>query len=172
MGMFRSGLDSHTLSLKVERAKFLTETNLDEIRPKHNIRFTESGCYELAKEHIDVHKYLKETETGNEISYQEAVAGWYDNVYMPVINLVREHKLNEQFPKNCEADLYLWLVLRREELEGEREAIGQVPDEKIIAELEREAPSGPLAGLIQFFREDKLDLQSVVEQRKENGSAE
>jgi len=172
MGLFRSGLDSYTLSLKVERAKFLEETNLDEIRPKHNIKFTESGCYALTKEHINVHKFLKETELGHNISYEEAVASWYDTVYMPLVQLIRKQELAEQFPKNTEADLYLWLVSRRAELEEENKSMGQIPDEKIIAELERELPSGPLALLVQFFREEKLDLQGIVESHKENGSAE
>lgn len=173
MGLFRSGLDTHTLSLKVERAKFLKATNLDEIRPKHNVKFTESGCYELAEEHINVHKYLKETELGHPISYEEAVAGWFDNVYAPVVNLIREHHLNQQFTKNTEADLYLWLVSRRAELEEEKDALGKIPDEKIIADLAEQIPSGPLAGLIQYFREDPLNLQGIVEQhQQENGETE
>ncbi len=169
MGLFRNNLNSHTLSLKVERFKFLKETNLDEIRPKNNIKFTESGCYELTKEHIDIHKYLKETSINHEISYEEAVAGWYDNVYIPLVQLIQERNLAREFPKNTEADLYLWLISRRELREEESNKVGQIPDEKIIEELEEEVPSSPLVHLVQFFRENRLDLQGIVENHKANG---
>jgi hypothetical protein len=162
MGSFRLSMELHNLPLKVERAKFLEATGLDEIRPDHNIKFTEAGCYQLTKRHIDVHKYLKETECNCAIPYSEAVASWYDNVYMPLIALIRERGLQKSFPKNTEADLYLWLISRRKAKEDERHAIGAVPDEEIIEELEQENQSSPIATLANFFNQPKLDLKSIV----------
>ncbi len=161
MGLFRSNMDLNSMPLKVERAKFLAETQLDEIRPKHNIKFTEAGCYQLTQSHINVHKYLKETESGSEISYQEAAGSWFDNVYMPLVNLIRNHSLLEMFPKHTEADLYLWLVSRRATLEEEQHAMGKIPDEKIIEELIQQNPSSSLGRLANFLRQ-KLHLEGVA----------
>jgi hypothetical protein len=161
MGLFRGELNLHNLPLRLERAKFLEQTDLDRLRPDHNLECTEPGCYELIKKHIAVHKYLKETEANQEISYEEAVASWYDHVYLPVIQLIREHQLTAQFPQNTEGDLYIWLLSRRETLEAAQNAMGQVPDETLIEELEQESHSAPLA-ILNYFFQPKLDLQRVV----------
>jgi len=163
MGFFRESLNLRDMPLKIERARFLEQTRLDEIRPEHGIRFTEPGCYQLAKQHIDVHQHLQQLEQGQEISYDDAVASWYDNVYTPVINLIRERGILKHFPKNTEADLYIWLVNRRQALEEEHQAMGQIPTEKVIWDLENELLSKPNLGLSQFFG-NKLDLESVVQQ--------
>src|SRR4029078_7157221 len=131
---------------------FLEQTHLDQLRPDHNIQFTEPGCYELVKKHITVHKYLKETEANGEMSYEEAVASWYDHVYLPVIQLIRERGLLEQFPKNTEGDLYIWLLSRREALEAEQKVMGQIPNEALIKALKQESQSGPIAILNYFFQ--------------------
>jgi hypothetical protein len=162
MGYFRNQLDLQGLSLRIERDKFLRATHLDEIRPDHNIKFTESGCYKVTKHHIAVHKYLKETKASCEISYAEAVASWYDNVYGPLIQSVRDHNLLKQFPENTEADLYLWLTSRREETSQENHDLGPVLDEEIIKELERKNQFKPIMRLTNFFSQ-KLDLQSIID---------
>lgn len=161
MGYFRHQLDLKQLPLKVERAKFLEQTQLDELVPDHGIRFTEPGCYQLAKEHIDGHKYLKAVETAVEMSYPEAVTSWYYNVYLPVVQLVRERQVIKHFPKNTEGDLYIWLVSRRQALEQESHTMGQIPTEKVIWDLENEISSQSFLNLAQFFGK-KLDLESVL----------
>ena len=155
IAFFRDQLDLHSLALKVERDRFLETTHLDEVRPDHDIKFTEAGCYELAKQQIDVHKYLLETD-GPIISYEEAVGSWYDHVYMPLVQLIHEHNLSEQFPKNTEADLYLWLVSRRGTLEEQKGAFGRVPDEKIIEELEQKRPSSSIVRFIRYLRDSSI----------------
>lgn len=165
MGLFRNELNLQHLPLKIEREKFLTQTYLDQIKPGHGIQFTEPGCYELVKKHIVVHKYLKETEANREMGYEEAVASWYDHVYLPVIQLIRERHLSDQFPKNTEGDLYIWLLSRREALEAEQNAMGQVPNETLIQELKQESQSGP-AAILNYFFQPKLDLQRIVAQQE------
>jgi hypothetical protein len=157
LGLFQRGRDITRLSLKVERAKFLKDTRLKHIRPNHRLKFTEPACYELVKEHIVVHKYLKETEMGCEISSEEAVASWYDTVYVPIVALIRKRKLLEYFPGRTESDLYLWFVSRRAVLEKENQALGDVPNEKIIKEIEQEGNLTPIPRLAHFLRQ-QLDL--------------
>jgi hypothetical protein len=151
IALFRSQLNLKTLPLKVERSKFLKETGLDEVRPNHGVECTEPGCYQLIKEHIKVHKYLREIESNSELSYREAVASWYDHVYQPVVQLIQKRHALVNFPGHTETDLYAWLVSRRGELEEESQAMGQIPTEKIIDDFKRECTSNSIVRLVQSF---------------------
>jgi hypothetical protein len=108
--------DLDDILLKYERTRFFERTHLDQIRPEQNVVFTEPGRYRLVKEHIAFHKYLKETECSCEIPYEEAVGSWYDKVYLPIVELIRQQNVLQNFPGRTEADLYAWLLLHRAEL--------------------------------------------------------
>jgi len=151
MGLFRHRLDLKELPLQVERASFLEVTRLDQIRPDHGIECSEPGCYQVIKEHIEVHKYLRETEASSEISYEEAVGSWFDNVYLPMVQLIRAKQVLDHFPDNTEAGLYVWLVSRRSALAQDKQAVDQALNEKVIEELERECQSRSILHLAQHF---------------------
>jgi hypothetical protein len=122
---------------------FLETTQLDQLRPDHQIRLTNPGRYRLLLEHIDVHKYLKEIETSSEMAYDAAVVSWYDHVYLPLVQEIRERRVLDLFPGRTEADLYAWLVLHRAELEQEY-GFGRVPTETIVDDLVDNASPSPL----------------------------
>ena len=123
--------------IKLGAANFLEATHLDKLQPGRNIQLTKPGRYRLLLEHIAVHKYLKEVECSCEIPYEAAAASWYDQVYLPLVEEIRERGILEHFPGRTEADLYAWLVLHRGALE-EAHGFGQVTTEEIIADLEKE----------------------------------
>jgi len=107
--------------IKIERAKFLEQTGIDHIRPDHGIEITEPGRYAMILDHIEVHRFLRDQELARQgydgvLSWSEAVASWYDNVYMPVVQALRDYELLHAFPGRTEADLYLWIALHRERL--------------------------------------------------------
>ena len=107
--------------IKAERQEFLAKTHIDEIRPGHGIEFTEPGRYDMLLEHIEVHRYfrdqeLQHTNGGTPVTWEEAVASWYDTVYMPVVEAIRDYELLHNFPDRTEADLYLWIAHHRERL--------------------------------------------------------
>jgi hypothetical protein len=107
--------------IKIERAKFLEETDIDNIRPNHGIEITEPGRYEMMLNHIEVHRFVRDREleqqgSSERLSWPDAVASWYDNVYMPVVQAIRDYDLLHNFPGRTEADLYLWIALHRERL--------------------------------------------------------
>ncbi len=152
--------------LKLGRAKFLRKTRLNKIRPGHKVEFTEPGRYRFVQKHITFHKFLKETELGRELSDEEAVAGWYDHVYTPIVNLIRERDILKDFPGRTEADLYAWFVLHRAALEEEAKGLGKVDDQTVIDDLEKERTTNPLRWLINLFRDDPElpDLTLMEEQ--------
>jgi hypothetical protein len=105
--------DPDDMLLKMERTRFFERTQLNKIRPGNGIELTEPGRYRYMREHISFHRYIKETECHCEIPYEEAVASWFDNVYMPIVRLIRQSNILHDFPGRTEADLYTWLIKHR-----------------------------------------------------------
>jgi len=63
-----------------------------------------------------------------DISEEEAIAHWYDTVYLPVINVIRETDILKEFPGKTEGDLYLWVQDHQRYLVEEGETL-QPPEE-------------------------------------------
>ncbi len=114
-----SDVRAEDLILKSEYTSFLEHTNLDKLRPTSNLAVTEPGAYVHLEEHIQVHRYFMGLEEEREISNSEASSDWYDLVYMPVVEIIRERGLLIDFPSRTEADLYLWIADHRATLEEE-----------------------------------------------------
>jgi len=121
------------LILKSEYAKFLENTNMDNFRPEADLTFTEPGQFRVIEEHIAVHRYFMGNEQKREIPPSEAVIDWYDNVYLPVVMIIREKGLLIDFPNRTEADLFLWIVNHRAVLEEDLKS--QVPVASVMDDL-------------------------------------
>jgi nucleotide-binding universal stress UspA family protein len=107
------------LIVKAEYADFLEQTRLDELRPGADLSVTVPGQYSLLLEHIQVHRYFMGIEEKRDIPFAEAVTHWYDNVYLPVVQVIRERGILADFPGRTETDLYLWVSEHRATLEKE-----------------------------------------------------
>lgn len=133
-------LDSHDdleeLILKSEYARFLIDTRLDELRPDADLALTEPGQYDKLLEHISVHRYFMGIDLDRPVTYDEAVVHWYDEVYLPIKESIRENGLLKGFPGRTEADLYLWLAEHRSVLE--RELGWSLPTEAVVHGLAAE----------------------------------
>lgn len=105
------------LILKAEYAHFLERTRLDEFRPEADLSVTVPGQYRVLEEHIEVHRYFMGLELRREIPYDEAVGHWYDQVYLPVVQVIREQGILRDFPGRTETDLHLWVSEHRAALE-------------------------------------------------------
>ncbi|MCI0395495.1 MAG: universal stress protein [Chloroflexi bacterium] len=121
------------LIIKAEYAEFLEQTQLDESRPEADLRVTEPGQYQELLEHIEVHRHYMGIEQQREIPYEEAVAHWYDTVYRPVVEMIREQGILRDFPERAETDLYLWIAEHRAGIEEELE--WEIPYDKAAADL-------------------------------------
>jgi len=107
------------LIIAEEHARFLERTELDELRPGADVRVTTAGAFERLLEHIDVHRYYMGIDEDRPVAYPEAVAHWYDTVYLPVVARIRSSDLLRGFEGRSEADLYLWLSEHRGRLNDE-----------------------------------------------------
>jgi nucleotide-binding universal stress UspA family protein len=120
------------LILKAEYIEFLEHTNLDKERPNADLSVTVPGQYEVLEEHIAVHRYFMGIEQQREIPFFEAAAHWYDEVYIRVVNIIRDRGLLIDFPTRTSADLYLWIAEHRavleEDLKSQVEVISAADD--------------------------------------------
>jgi nucleotide-binding universal stress UspA family protein len=55
-------------------------------------------------------------EQKRDIPYEEAITHWFDTVYSPVVDIIREEDILRDFPGRTEADLYLWISKHRAEV--------------------------------------------------------
>lgn len=111
--------DPESLIVKAEYADFLERTRVDELRPGADLRVTEPGAAERLLEHVSVHRYFMGIDEDREVGYEEAVAHFYDTVYLPVVKAIRTSGILGDFPGRTEADLYLWMADHRAKLEEE-----------------------------------------------------
>lgn len=98
------------LSIKKEYAEFLVQTHLTEFRPDARLETNLSGQYHSLLEHIAVHRWYLGEQHQAEVPYIEAVLSWYDDVYLPLVEVFREQGILKSFPNFSEADLYLWFM--------------------------------------------------------------
>ena len=111
-----SDVQPDEMIIKVEHAHFLDQTDLNTLRPDAHIELTEPGRYQQLLEHIHVHHYYLGLEQQHDVAYREAVASWYDHVYLPNVQVIRDSDILKEFPKRTEADLYLWITYHRDRL--------------------------------------------------------
>lgn len=106
------------LLIKEECAYFLTRTRLDKTRPdsKLHLDFSEPSGYWRLLKHIELHRFCLEKERGQPLAddpdtaFQLAAAHWYDHVYLPMLEVVRQMDIIKHFPGRSESDLYMWLI--------------------------------------------------------------
>ncbi len=92
-----------------EKKSFFEETHLDVLRPGCDISFTEVGRYDELLVHIREHKWYINLKKAEEIPFERAALSWYDNVYFPIVRIVRESRVLARFPRATEADLYVYV---------------------------------------------------------------
>jgi len=112
-------VNAETLILKAEYASFLDETKLDELRPEADLTMTVPGQYPLLGKQIREHQLRLDLEEKRDTSYEEAVYRWYDDVYLPVVQVIGVRNILRYFPERTETDLYVWVSEHRSSLEKE-----------------------------------------------------
>lgn len=127
--------------LKGEYAAFLDETRLDALRPEHEeIVFTKAGRYDVLLDHIRTHQYFMGLNQKRHVTWEEAVADWYDKLYQPIVDEIRQNNIMKDFPGRTEADLYLWISDHRYYLS---QAIGHdISPEEATLSAQRSAQKG------------------------------
>ena len=54
--------------------------------------------------HIENHKCYLEKKEKKHVTFQDAAASWFDRVYSPLAEIIRNNHIMKQFPHRTEAD--------------------------------------------------------------------
>jgi hypothetical protein len=146
-------VDAAHLIRTAEYADFLQRTQLDKLRPEARLACRDLGRYDLILDHILGHRYFMSQDRGHEVSLPEAAASWYDEVFIPVMEVVKQHRIAEHFPGWSEADLYVAVTSRWLEMSKTDESSGP---EGAAAALLKE-PDPMLAGMTRALRRWRRD---------------
>src|SRR5690606_1903693 len=129
-------MSTEELLMQAEYAEFLRRTDLDKLQPDHDIRPTRLGRYEEIWQHIEGHRQWLSSIWHREATVHEAVNDWYEYIYMPIIQVVRDREVLKEFPRLTEADIYLWVMRTRFRLEQELgEDVGPVASAENYADI-------------------------------------
>lgn len=136
---------------------FLDKTGLHLRFPSYDIRFTTSGRFPELQAQIEELRQKLELIDEREVSFEEAADFWYELIYLPGTQIIRDSGLMEAFPGRTEADLFAWMSLHRDRL---RETYGEF-----------ENLSGLAQSLMDTYRE-KLSERVSRQMRRLLGSGE
>jgi hypothetical protein len=147
------GASPDDLIIAAEYAAFLVLTQLDILRPECDLRVSVPGQYSHLESHIEAWRYLLENDEGRELSHAEAAGRWYDEVYLPLVQAIREQGILRYFPSRTETDFFVWLARHRAELENEL-GLTISPDvavARLVARLSQTQPvhAGPAGGRLR-----------------------
>lgn len=131
--------------IRLGQRNFLRRTQLDQVFPDHDIQFTAPGRYgELLSQIEWLRRVLSQVDE-EEMSYQEAVVNWYELIYLPTVQVIRETHLLDEFPGRTEADLFVWLSQHRRQFGeeyGQYETLGDLA--QLLADRHRESSLGKM----------------------------
>lgn len=113
-----------------QRAQFGEKTGLP-----YNITLTEVGQYTYLLDQIGQHhKHL--IKTGDtEVTFAGAAMDWYDNIYQPLVTIIRNGNLLKYFPRRTLDDLYAYVSFHQWE-EGKKRKYGIGIDRLIPNDME------------------------------------
>lgn len=89
---------------------FLRVTHADEILPGVDLRLSEPSYYARLLRHIALFRYLNREPDEEPREWPEAVKAWYEQLYRPICEMIRDSGLMKKFPKRTRTDLYLWIT--------------------------------------------------------------
>lgn len=131
---------------------FLEKTGLNLRYPNYNIRFTAGGRYPEFQAQIEELRQKLQLIDEREVTFEEAADAWYELIYLPGIQIIRESGLLEAFSGRTEADLFAWMSLHRDRL---RENYGEFENLAGLAQslmnTYREKPAARMSRQVRRF---------------------
>ncbi|MCA9925872.1 MAG: hypothetical protein KC419_03725 [Anaerolineales bacterium] len=96
---------------------FQEKTALDQRIPNHGIQFTSPGNYTELLAQVESLRDTLALIDGEKMSYYDAVDAWYEMIYLPTIEVIKDSTLLSDFPGRTEADLFVWMSKHRDDLQ-------------------------------------------------------
>lgn len=107
------------LIVKAEYADFLEQTGLNRTQEHVELRITIPGGYQKLLDEIASCHFQMEEVQDKEVSLPDSAKRWYQEIYLPFAEAVRERGMMRWFPDRTITDLYVWMSEHRGELEKE-----------------------------------------------------
>lgn len=104
-----AGASIEDVLLKEGLAGFLEAAGLVPSSPDE-FRVMAPNGYERLLDHISVHRYYRGIELRRPVSWEEAARSWYETVYRPMIETIRQSRILSHFPGHTDTDLYLFTM--------------------------------------------------------------
>jgi hypothetical protein len=118
------GADVGALILAEQERRFLEESGLDGRTPPVRIPLSRPVGYPELLELVKVHAFHLSRERGEVVPLPEAGADWYERVYLPAVDAIRECGLRDAVPEALEGDLFLWVYDRHRALRPDQPEAG------------------------------------------------
>ena len=100
--------DIDELLIKSERVEFLEKIGQASPPAVREIVFTCPDCYGVLMDMIETYRQGLEELDGKPVSFERAVPAWYEEIYGPAIEIIKENNLLARFSNRTEADLFIW----------------------------------------------------------------
>ncbi len=113
-GMTKAKIQKEVINY--EKRVFYMETAFGDITDFWKLDFSATGQYDVIYNHILTHKYFINQDKTEEISMPDAVLSWYENVYSPVVSVIKKRKIMRKFRGRTTSDMYVWLIKYWDEL--------------------------------------------------------
>ncbi len=110
--------DVDALLCKTAHDAFVERTHIDQVCPGAQIRITQPDGYDDLLREIQAYQQILSEIDRRELASDEALMLWYEIRYTPIIEVIRQRGVLQQFPGRTETDLYLWLCRNLRELEA------------------------------------------------------
>lgn len=115
--------------INYEKRVFYSETGFGDITDYWCLDFSRTGRYDVIYNHILTHKYYINQGKDVEISMEDAILSWYNNVYLPLALIIQKKHILRAFPRRTIGDLYVWIVRYWDDLKkkfGENISLSEV----------------------------------------------
>ncbi|MBK9123420.1 MAG: hypothetical protein IPM16_09920 [Chloroflexi bacterium] len=141
---FHAGMSERDIDEAAAYSAFRNETGLASTRIHHqSLRLSDATRYPDLLGLIEIHRNFLGHVREAPVSLDTAAADWYDNVYRPVVTVMRKYRIMDEYPDRTEADLFLWMVRNLADLRERFE----------------DAPTAPTRdNMIDFLRERGLNV--------------
>ena len=80
------------------------------------IQFSTPGRYQELDCLIAKFREALENSRGKQVSDEEALLEWFDLIYIPATQKIKESGALERFPDRTEADLFIWMWKHQDQL--------------------------------------------------------
>ncbi len=119
----RSDIDiGHIIYLEQQRL-FMEYSGLDRARPEAHIGLSRPHAYWDMLDVIRAHGFELMLQRRELLTREQIAADWYDRIYLPAVEAMREEGLQDAFPDATIADLFVWVRERRRVLFPERGSV-------------------------------------------------